>query len=340
MLAAAAFALLAASATPSWAQSVAPSMSKDGATGVSGILSPSYAGMGIEPSNLFSFTGTSSSGNAFTNQLLTNLGQMTGIPPHIRVGGNSADQMKFDQDYSGFNLQDNSNPTGQGYGYQTDHFIFGPNYFTALDTLPKSTPVTVGINMAYTGSDYLQEVVNQAAAAMNMSNVNVVGLEMGNEPDLYKQLGFRSSGWSTTDYGNEWYERVQAVYNATLKQHNIGTAFWEAPCTATTAVHNDYRISNMVNTAVASGSGIWLAGWSQHDYYYYVNVSNYQLTLELLQNLGTTESQFDEWAKQAQQAKVTGKPYYLREMGSVGPEGIEGISDTFGNTLWTFNFCE
>lgn len=71
---------------------------------------------------------------------------------------------------------------------------------------------------------------------------------------------------------------------------------------------------------------------------YYINVSEFPITINWLLSLPNTVTQFYEWQQQALQAQQTGKPYYLREMGSVGPEGIKGISDTFANTLWTFNF--
>ena len=101
-----------------------------------------------------------------------------------------------------------------------------------------------------------------------------------------------------------------------------------------------FRIANLVGNTqgVAADNGIYVAGWNQHDYFYYVGVSGFNLTLSYLLDLSNTVSQFREWAGQVQQSIVTGKPYYLREMGSVGPNGLPGISETFGNALWTLNF--
>lgn len=48
--------------------------------------------------------------------------------------------------------------------------------------------------------------------------------------------------------------------------------------------------------------------------------------------------QFAAWKEQVEQATATGKSYVLREMSSVGPVGQVGVSDTFGATLFTFNF--
>jgi hypothetical protein len=310
---------------------------------LSPVLSPSYAGMGIEPTNLIAFTG-SNTANELTINLLNNLANYTGVPPHLRIGGNSGDNMLYSSDsqYSGYQVYTNPSPTGRGStGAKTDQFIIGSGYFAALDMLPQGTPITYGLNMAYNESDYLQQIVNQANAALNgLSNVTVVGFEVGNEPDLYVQNNYRNTGYTVDTYGSEWLNRVSTIYATLLQPKGLASNFFEPACTATTATTNGkpYRIANLVTTDVAGSNGVYVAGFNQHDYYYYTGVSTYTLTLSLLLDLSQTTQQFTEWAGQAQQAQTTGKPYYLREMGSVGPEGIDGITNVFGNTLWTFNF--
>lgn len=313
--------------------SITPSATTAQVAGLSNMLSPSYAGMGFEPSNLFAFTGTASP-NRMTMQLLQNLADYTGVPPHIRVGGNTGDTAVFQSDHSGYYFQPNPAQTGP-----TDAFTYGPDFFKVINYFPKGTPITYGLPLAYQGSNATDTAVEIAAGVVDaFTNVKLFSLEVGNEPDLYVQNKFRQQGWGASNYGQEWIDVVKAVYTQVLKPKGITDTFFEAACTATTAANRGFRIEDLVQTGVATDNGIWLAGWNQHDYYYYVNVSNYKLTLEGLMDLGSTEGQFTEWADQAGQANVTGKPYYLREMGSIGPEGIQGISDTFGNTLWSFNF--
>ena len=61
---------------------------------ISQVVSPSFAGMGIEPTNLLAYTGADEP-NLFSLNLLQNLANYTGIPPHIRFGGNTQDRMLF-----------------------------------------------------------------------------------------------------------------------------------------------------------------------------------------------------------------------------------------------------
>jgi hypothetical protein len=55
-------------------------------------------------------------------------------------------------------------------------------------------------------------------------------------------------------------------------------------------------------------------------------------------DLDATNTQFAYWEKQVGIALNTKLPYVLREMSSVGPIGMPGVSDVFGASLWTLNF--
>lgn len=324
-----------AASTAAQSISLTPPALSSGANPLSAVMAPSYVGVGIEPTNLIAFSGAGQRNN-LTYNLLNNLASYTGVPPHIRIGGNAGDTMLYQASRAGYNVLANSGGSSSG----GNAYSFGPDYFRAFDNFPANTPITYGLNLAYQGSDWLSEIASQANASLSIpQNVQVVSLEIGNEPDLFLENGYRSS-YSVTQFGREWESAAVYIYNNVLEPMGIGTNFFEVACTATTATSTGqpYRINNLLGTAVATQSGIYIAGWNQHDYFYYIDVSTYTLTSEILLDLSSTTEQFAEWLSQSQQAYATGKPYYLREMGSCGPTGIAGISDTFANTLWTFNF--
>lgn len=313
--------------------------SASSATGVSNVLSQAFAGFGIEPSNLYSFTGGSSP-NKLSVNLLQNLADYAGIPPHFRIGGNTADQMIYDSSFTGYNLQLKENPTGQGAEH-SDKFVFGPTYWTALNRFPQGTPITFGLNLAYEGADYIQNIVAEAKACLDgLKNVDLYSFEIGNEPDLYLANQFRSGAWDGAVYTKEYLARASAVYEQVLKPAGLPAQFFEAPNTAST-IGTTFAVDNLVQDGLmkgVNGSETFLSAWNQHDYYYFVDVSTYTLTLDHLQQLSNTETQFAYWVTQVQAAIATGLPYYLREMASAGPIGIQGVSDTFGAALWTLNF--
>lgn len=320
--------------TTTYGQTIAPAGSSSGA-GASGPLNPSFAGFGIEPSNLFSFTGGSSE-NKFSTQLLQNLADYSGAPPHVRLGGNTGDYMVYDSSYSSYDFQTN----GQDY-YASDYLTFGPGFFKALDRFPSGTPVTYGLNLAYNDPDYIANIVKEAQAVLdNLGDLELYSFEIGNEPDLYNQNGFRSGAWSGQIYTQEFLERASAIYEQVLKPAGLPAQFFEAPATAST-IGTTFTTNNLVSyglTQGVNGSGNFISSWNQHNYFYFVDVTPYPLTLDHLMELSNTESQFAHWASEVGDSLKTGLPYNLREMASAGPIGLPDISNTFGAALWNLNF--
>lgn len=310
-------------------------VSSANAAGASGPLTPSYAGFGIEPSNLFSFTGGSST-NQLSVQLLENLASYSGAPPHIRLGGNTGDYMVYDEGYDNYDFE----RSGENI-YAPDGLKFGPSLFKALDRFPAGTPVTYGLNLALNGPGYIANIVKEAQAVLdNIGDLNLYSFEIGNEPDLYGQNGFRPGAWNGQVYTDEFKERASAVYEQVLRPAGIPAQFFESPATAST-IGTTFTTDNLVQYGLldgVNGSSNFISAWNQHDYFYFVDVTPHPLTLDYLMQLSNTESQFAHWANEAKDSLATGLPYHLRELASAGPIGLPDISNTFGAALWNLNF--
>lgn len=309
-------------------------------SGASQIISPSFAGFGIETSNLFSFTGFAST-NKLSVNLLNNLANYTGTPPHIRIGGNTQDYILYNDSYTDYGIGTNPDPTGQGAN-PTDLLYIGPKFFDALSRFPSNTPITYGLSLAYIGSDYLDQITAMAKAVYSgISNLNLVSFEIGNEPDLYLSNAFRNGTWDGSVYTEQWLERAGAVYTEVLEPEGANSSFFETACTAST-IGTSFELTDLVNDGITvtanSSSNPYVSSWNQHDYYYYIGVSTYALTMGGFMDLSTTPTQFASWVSQIQQGHTAGYPYALREMGVVGPIGYDGITNVFAASLWTLNF--
>ncbi|KIV77901.1 hypothetical protein PV11_09677 [Exophiala sideris] len=309
-------------------------------SGASQVISPSFAGFGIESSNLYSFTGGSTA-NELTQNLLANLANYTGTPPHLRIGGNTQDYFIFESSQDDYECEINPNPVGQG-AYASDYYIIGPRYFEVINRFPSNTPITFGLNLAYEESDYISQITTMATQAVKgLTNVNLVSFEIGNEPDLYLQNGFRTGSWGGQVYTQQWLARASAVWTQVLEPNNLSSKFFEPGCTAST-IGTSFMIDDLAQygiTVEANGSSKnYVSTWNQHDYYYYIGVSTYALTQYGFMTLSTTNDQFAAWTSQITQAENTNTPYALREMGVVGPIGMDGITNTFAASLWTLNF--
>ena len=255
------------------AQSISISLGNSPPDGASDYLDPSYAGFGIEPSNLFSFTGKEEP-NQFTVKLLQNLADYSGAPPHIRLGGNTQDYMVFESSNTNYGWTSNPDSTAQG-AIAADSMIIGPNYFAALERFPKDTPVTFGLNMAYMDDDYEDKITALAQAAVDgMKNVKLYSFEIGNEPDLWLQNSFRSAPWDGKTYTSQWLDRAEVVYERVLKAANLPSSFFESPATAST-IGTTFDIAHLVVDGIMEGRNgdNFLATWNQHDYFYCMSPS-------------------------------------------------------------------
>lgn len=309
-------------------------------SGASEVISPSFAGFGIETSNLFSFTGFDSV-NTLSINLLKNLANYTGTPPHFRIGGNTEDYILYNASYNDFGIATNPHPVGQGAN-PTDLLYIGPKFFEALSRFPTNTPITYGLSLAYSESDYLDQLTAMANAVhTGITNLNLVSFEIGNEPDLYLQNGFRTGSWGGQVYAQEWLTRAASVATNVLEPAGLNISFFEPGCTAST-IGTTFQLGELASAGITAAandsSSSYVSSWNQHDYYYYIGVSTYALTMADFMDLSTTSTQFADWVTQVQQGHSAGYPYALREMGVVGPIGLDGITNVFAASLWTLNF--
>lgn len=320
--------------------SLTPAASAPQASGISQVLGPSYAGLGIEPSNLFSFTGGDSP-NQLSINLLQHLTNYSGAPPHLRLGGNTGDYMVWDASHTAYNLGKNPNQQETGPS-PADASVFGPGYLEALERFPTGMPVTFQLNMAYDQSDYLDRIDEAAAAVVDgLNNTKLYSFEIGNEPDLYLQSWNeqRNGTWNGQVYTQQWLARAESVCQNVLQSRKMNCTFFEAAQTAST-ISTTFTLKDLVSNGINAeqNGSTYLSSWNQHDYFYFVDVSTYDLTLNIMMNFDNTENQFKYWASEISYALTTGIPYNLREMANVGPTGLANISNTFGAALWFLNF--
>lgn len=160
-------------------------------------------------------TGNLSAPNTFSNNLLNNIGNLTGTKPYLRVGGNT-------QDYAIYNA---SLPTST-YGiinparsedYPTTLYI-GPSYFESYATFP-DTKYLHGFNLGLGGNNSHPEgwstlLETAALACKSLEGGKLLWWEYGNEPDLYStsaQGAVRPSDWNETMYVSQWLNGTRAI---------------------------------------------------------------------------------------------------------------------------------
>jgi hypothetical protein len=300
--------------------------------------------------------GNNSKPNAFSNNLLNNIGLLTGAKPYIRVGGNT-------QDYALYNgsLKEATNGTydlSRSSDYPTTLSI-GPLFFKSYGTFP-DTKFIHGFNLALGGNSSegltnLLETVPIACKAL--SDGKLFAWEFGNEPDLYVTSGsspVRPRTWHEPQYVAQWLNGTRAIKSAiaaacpNLALNNTfnwiapsfaGTHDWLAPLTTWEdgldtdgdieqySHHKyDHHLPALMNTSDkysyiggATAPGVTLQGTLMN---HSSNVHSLINPVKLLISL----------------QNFTNIPFIFGETNSLYNEGAPGLSNSFGAALWGIDY--
>lgn len=183
-------------------------------TAAAPILQP-FLGYSIEFFFWPDFAGNLTHPNAFSNNLLDNLGQLQGEKPYIRVGGNTQDLAIFDAGLptATAGTIDNST-TFKDYPL---HVKIGPSFFESYHTFP-NTKYSHGFNLAANGT-LGEKTTNETVpfACKALANGRLAYWEIGNEPDHFPTVNkttnypLRPESWKEKDYVSDWLARSRLI---------------------------------------------------------------------------------------------------------------------------------
>lgn len=336
--------------------------------GTSGFINPSFAGFGIEVSSLVSFLGADQP-NTLTYNLLNNLAGYTGKPPHIRLGSGVQDQTA-NPDEAQWPWLSSSPLNGQGAEGGSESLI-DPLFFQVANQLPKDTPVTWGLDLAYQGEEEWTEHVTAVASEVhqNCPNLGLTSFEMGSGPGVYFQSVLQKEQADGQVRTRQWREQAgpDTAYGRILRLRNGTGAFFEPACTTQTTFEPNSRQARPSGHVASCQPRADGRDGDDGDSYYHFDLSSPSsssssalpaagaagaekpLTPAHLLRLGATEDEFAAWTERVGRARAGGttpaekekgspsSPYVPRRLGVAGPVGLPGTIDTFAAALWTLN---
>ncbi|RXW24284.1 hypothetical protein EST38_g1587 [Candolleomyces aberdarensis] len=231
-------------------------------------LDPSLASFSIETAFFEAYVGSVSSPNLLTRHLLDNLKERTGVPAEVRIGGITADSTYWNasQDIGLFNFIDD-----KGALHNT---TVGPGFWKSMKLLPEGTKVTLNLNLE--DLDYRLAFEVAKSAVEGMSSEQLVGLEIGNEPDHYR-------GFTPRNYSEIWgtwaknmtstlglkrpFFQVAATVEDPLWPYNVAGAASQLGCVSALA-------------AGANRDGV-VASCSEHSYQYSLDTTLYAASINI-----------------------------------------------------------
>lgn len=187
--------------------------------------------------------------------------------------------------------------------------------------------VILGLNLGhYDPSTFADE----AAYAMEKGGPSLLGLEIGNEPDLFMKNGQRSSNWSYDDYRREFEAYAEAIQVRTLNAPLTGPA----TCCALGPEWFEHFIADEESRLVFASHHIYpmSAAQSNPDSLSFATIAH-MLSPELMKRVA------DLVDRLASAAAARHLQLRIAETNSASHGGKEGVSNTFASALWGADYA-
>ncbi|KAJ8521136.1 hypothetical protein ONZ45_g2122 [Pleurotus djamor] len=305
-------------------------------------LSPTLLSLSLEQDRWTDWSGSTSRNEFFFNTL-DNIKQLTGEAPQIRIGANSEDHTDFRKDVpfaeGVFPAPSSTVPYPEALS-----LTVGDEYYLTARFLPPGTHVIWGVNFGrnnITAAFFEARAIAGAFASQTMKTAGITldFVEIGNEPDLYKNNGLRSSSYTSAQYTQEWIKfasNVSVAAGITASSHTklLGASF--AGSSHTTG--NSFSPQAIFNQGILdSAPGKLMTTLSQHRYSGSFCAGSEGILQDLMTK-ATIRGNLTTFTPDIAATKQKGLDYVLGETNSYACHGAPGVSNTAGAALWTLDY--
>ncbi|PNS17613.1 hypothetical protein CAC42_3008 [Sphaceloma murrayae] len=272
------------------------------------LLSAAPVGVSIE---FFTWPGYNQL--ASTSRCLSNLRDITGVWPPVRIGGTTQDRAIYNASQTEAVIYTVADP-----GDAPMTLTYGPSFISLAGQYPGS--VTLGLNRRL--NDQPNTIAAAREAVRAMGNLNAI--ELGNEPNFFTASDPIAGGtWNAAkDFASQvsWQAAVGPAVNRT-NLFSAGVYFGT----------NNFNIRGLATQE--GNSSQYVKDYCSHNYPQ--SAPNYNLTR--LMNHAAIGQQITPYRSEYETARDQRKAYLMGETNSA-TQGGGGISPTFGAALWVMDY--
>ncbi|KAH8118971.1 hypothetical protein DFH11DRAFT_1562225 [Phellopilus nigrolimitatus] len=255
----------------------------------------------------------------------------------LRVGGNTQEQAVLIPGGLSDGAMIEKGPIGSSRT-STPALYVSPSLIYAMANVSSFLP-TVQWFLGAPFNDTTNPRMQMAELGQQVLGSKLIGLQLGNEPDLYHQNQLRGSDYSPTQYDVEWGQVLQDYINDPNISNN---SMFAAP-------------------SVCCGGNIgwtpeqvWNTGFLDHyaDHLAYLAVQHYPADncngsshvnpQDILQpiylNHNAIQTQNAAYVNSTAIAQSLGKPFLLFETNTASCGGFSGLSDSFAAAMWAVDY--
>ncbi|KIJ61735.1 glycoside hydrolase family 79 protein [Hydnomerulius pinastri MD-312] len=266
--------------------------------------------------------------------LMANLRERAGSV-HVRVGGNTQDYATLvSSTPDGAALEKyygaESNPT------DTPPLIFTPEIIKMMAGISALTNVRWYLGVPFNDTQHWRLQI--AEVGESTLGDYLIGLQAGNEPDLYSRHGHRPDSYSPSDYKNEFgllIDAMDADSSIPNKDLLIGpnlAGVWQPEQIWDTGFATDFN-QNLAALAVER--------YPTDNCYAQFGVGTPRTGQEMLPSYLTHQSGqhiVSEYLNSTAYAQTVGKPFLMFETNTASCGGFPGLSDAFASALWAIDY--
>ncbi|KAF8900153.1 glycoside hydrolase family 79 protein [Gymnopilus junonius] len=304
-------------------------------------VSQSLVSFSIEQDRWTDWVGTTSQNQFFFNTL-DNLKQLTGEPPHIRIGADSEDRTNFNPNVQ-FAQDVFPAPSTVTPYPEASTVVVGDGFYQAVQFLPPNTHVIWGVNFGKNNltAAFLEAkaiVKAFASSAVKAAGITLDSIEIGNEADLYSSNGDRASGYSVAQYVPQWVSFATNVSAAAGISKTSTTKFWGAAFAGSSHSTTGFSPQGIfANNILSSAPGSLITAISQHHYSGSFCAGNGGILQDLMTK-STIRGNLTQYSPDIAAVQAEGFEYFFGETNSYSCHGAPGVSNTAGAALWTLDY--
>ncbi|KXN91627.1 hypothetical protein AN958_12479 [Leucoagaricus sp. SymC.cos] len=303
---------------------------------------PSLIAFSIEQDRWTDWAGLTSRNQFFFN-VLNNIKGISGEPPFIRIGANSEDRTNYNPGVETPQLVEDT-PTATVPFPEARAIVVGDAYYEAARFLLPNTHVVWGVNFGQNNltAAYLEAkaiVKAFASTAVNSQGIVLDAIEIGNEPDLYRNNGLRPSNYTSTQYVKEWTVFAANVSAAVGISSSSSTKFWGASFAGSSHTTSGFSPQAIFNEGLLDGSTKSLISTISQHHYSGSFCSGNEGLLQDLMTKSTIRGNLTTFAPDVKAVRDQGLDYVLGETNSYSCHGAPGVSNTAGAALWSLDYA-
>ncbi|KAF5339473.1 hypothetical protein D9758_015323 [Tetrapyrgos nigripes] len=274
--------------------------------------------------------------------LMSNLVKRSG-GVHIRVGGNTQEfaEMVPSLPNDRIILKDTTNTNNPT---QTPPLEYTPDLLYMMRNISDFLNIRWYLGIPFNDTNWRLQIAERGEEILGDY---LLGLQAGNEPDLYVRHGHRPQGWGPSDFLSEMQSLVSAIQNSA----NSGSPYAQK--------YQRLLIGPNVNTGDWTPEMVWDTGFvdALYDHLLYLTVEHYPADNCAAQfHTGATvvdpQTEFPNYLthqagrnlispylNSSAYAQSKGKKFVLFETNTASCGGFPGISDSFGAALWGIDYA-